>query len=154
MNKGQTRGMHSLWKSWTNGPVMCPLQGSRCGLSPVRQSRDELRVYTRLLAVQPVVRPLMGHRQTQPRAGGRQKQVISSNLWSCVHHNLLTFNTNKCSSLNNKISCLSLSYKTTHERFQIWYPNQQQDDITLQCLPKRTKMIHVTVFGHMKEECS
>lgn len=25
MNKGQTRGMHSLWKSWTNGPVMCPL---------------------------------------------------------------------------------------------------------------------------------
>lgn len=46
MNQWQPRGVHSRWKSWTNGPVMYPLQGLCFGLSPVRQSRDELSVYS------------------------------------------------------------------------------------------------------------
>lgn len=50
MNQGQATGTHSRWKSWTNGPVMCPLWGLCCGLSPVRQSRDELSMYSHPLA--------------------------------------------------------------------------------------------------------
>lgn len=50
MNQGQARGIHSRWKNWTNGPVMCPLWGLCCGLSPVRQSRDELSLYSHPLA--------------------------------------------------------------------------------------------------------
>lgn len=46
MSQGRARGIHCRWKSWTNGPVMCPLWGLCWGLSPVRQSKDELSVYS------------------------------------------------------------------------------------------------------------
>lgn len=47
---GQPRGVQSRWKSWPNGPEMCSLWGLCCWMPPVRQSRDELSMYSHPLA--------------------------------------------------------------------------------------------------------
>jgi len=131
MNRGQARGMHSRWKSWTNGPVMCPLWGLCCGLSPARQSRDELSMYSHPLAGWSREDSLssgldrapirMGHKggklntgQEQGTAGGRggsktKKEVNWSELGKDVasyysHHFPTSHPNKKCLSLNKTIT--------------------------------------------------
>lgn len=92
MSQGPAGGMHSRWKSWTNGPVMCPLWGLGWWLSPVRQSKDELSVYSHPLNqwAQPVVKSSntyeiqthwKGNRSRGQVEGG--KHVTTMSMYCC-----------------------------------------------------------------------